>query len=75
MDFKTWQSTRANSELSDYTYVDGDYGFVYHDGSFIQELEDGRFWTIVCQEDKCFSFLAEAEEWLWEKWAKDSYNG
>ena len=46
-------------------------GFIFdEDGSFIQFMDDGRFWTISTNEDILVNTLEEAQQWLWNNWAR-----
>ena len=46
-------------------------GFVYdEDGSFVQFMDDGRFWTISTNEDIILDTLEEAQRWLWNNLAR-----
>ena len=46
-------------------------GFIFdEDGSFVQFMDDGRFWTISTNEDIILDTLEEAQRWLWNNWSR-----
>ena len=73
--YDTWfASRRFASDLSGVTEIFEDAtarGFVFmQDESFIQLLDDGRYWTIASNEDVIMDTFEEAAKWLWNNWSR-----
>jgi translation elongation factor P/translation initiation factor 5A len=75
--YDKWVASRRfsdflNEEVEVFDGMEGRIrGFMYDaDGSFIQFMDDGRFWTISTNEDILVNTLEEAQKWLWNNWSR-----
>lgn len=45
-------------------------GYVYGDLAYIEDTDDGKFYTIAEREDIITESLEEAERWIFDHWVR-----
>ena len=74
MDFKQFQSQRKHvNDINDYLCTGEGTpvsGFVYADMAYIEDTDDGRYYTIAERSEIITDSLVEAEHWIYNNWVK-----